>query len=101
MKRDPKFYEYYSMVCHTVTNPSRLQIIELIGKGKLNVSELQKKTDLSMSSLSNHLGSLFKIGVLKREKVGTFTYYYLTDLSLLKIIDKMSNFVINISESKL
>ncbi|MEN8153366.1 MAG: metalloregulator ArsR/SmtB family transcription factor [Acidobacteriota bacterium] len=100
MEKDIKFYEYHSMICHTVTNPARLQIIELIGKGKLNVSEIQKKTNLSMSSLSNHLGSLFKIGVLKREKSGTFTYYYLSNLELLKIIEKMSEFVMSIAKQK-
>lgn len=97
MKRSDKFYEHYAMVCQTITNPVRLKIIDLLGNRKLNVSELQKKTDLPMSNLSNHLGSLFRMGVLQKEKTGNFVYYSLTDKSLLNIINDMSKFVVNIS----
>ncbi len=64
----------------------------------MNVSEIQKETELSMSNLSNHLGSLLRMGVLKKEKDGNFAYYSLADISLLKIIDNMSNYVVKISE---
>ena len=98
MKRSDKFYEHYAMVCQTITNPVRLKIIEILGDGKLNVSEIQNETGLPMSNLSNHLGSLFRMGVLKKDKIGNFVYYSLTDKSLLKIIDNMSDFVLKISQ---
>jgi len=98
MKRSDKFYEHYAMVCQTITNPVRLKIIEILGEGKLNVSEIQKETRLPMSNLSNHLGSLFRMGVLKKDKTGNYVYYSLTDKSLLEIIENMSKFVVKISQ---
>ncbi len=100
MKRSLKFYEQYSMVCQVITKPARLLIIDLIGEGKMNVSDLQEKTDLSASSLSNHLNSLFKMGVLNKTKDGVYAYYSLTDTSLLDVIENMSEFVFKISEVK-
>jgi len=100
MARTIKFYEQYSMVCQVITKPARLLIIDLIGRGKMNVSELQEKTELSTSSLSNHLNALFKMGILNKSKDGVYAYYSLADTSLLKIIDSMSKFVLQISENK-
>lgn len=100
MARNIRFYEQYSMVCQVITKPSRLLIIDLIAKGKMNVSELQEKTQLSTSSLSNHLNALFKMGVLNKTKDGVYAYYSLADVSLLKIIENMSKFVLKLSENK-
>jgi len=100
MARNIRFYEQYSMVCQVITKPARLLIIDLIGKQKLNVSELQEKTQLSTSSLSNHLNALFKMGILNKTKDGVYAYYSLADTSLLGIIDDMSRFVLKLSENK-
>ena len=100
MEKSKKFYEQYAMVCQVITKPSRLLIIDLLGKGKMKVSELKEKTGLSTSSLSNHLNALFKMGILSKTKDGVYAYYSLTDASLLKIIDSMSSFVLKLSEYK-
>ena len=100
MIRNIKFYEQYAMVCQVITKPSRLLIIDLIGKGNMNVSEIQKKTELSTSSLSNHLNALLKMGVLNKTKDGVYAYYSLADIGLLKIIENMSKFVLKLSEHK-
>lgn len=100
MSRNIKFYEQYAMVCQVITKPSRLLIIDLIGKSNMNVSELQEKTQLSTSSLSNHLNALFKMGVLNKTKDGVYAYYSLADTGLLKIIENMSKFVLKLSEHK-
>jgi len=88
------------MVCQVITKPSRLLIIDLLGRNKMNVSELQEKTQLSTSSLSNHLNALFKMGVLNKSKDGVYAYYSLADPGLLKIIENMSKFVLKLSEHK-
>lgn len=87
------FYEQYALVCKTIVNPVRLKIIEIIRDGKMNVSQIREKMNISMSNLSNHLNALYLMGVLGREKKGNFIYYYLTDLDLLAVLDKMKKVV--------
>ena len=84
-----EFIELYVLLCHTVSKPDRLKIINTIGKGKMNVSALQKELNISMSNLSNHLNGLYRAGVLGREKKGNYTYYYLTEPRLLEGISQM------------
>ncbi len=96
---DP-FYEYYSLICRTITTPSRLKILESIGLKKMNVSEIYEATGLSRSNLSNHLGALYKIGILGREKVGNYIYYYLAQPEILKVMEMMREIVRKISKER-
>lgn len=93
MLNSDNFYEQYAMVCKTIVNPMRLKIIEIIRDNKMNVSQIQEKMNISMSNLSNHLNALYLMGVLNREKKGNFIYYFLTDLDLLAVLDKMKKVV--------
>lgn len=93
MLNNDYFYEQYAQVCKTIVNPVRLKIIEVIRDTKLNVSQIQEKMNISMSNLSNHLNALYLMGVLGREKKGNFIYYFLTDLDLLAVLDKMKKVV--------
>ena len=93
MQNEDYLYEQYALVCKTIVNPVRLKIIEVIGDRKMNVSQIQEKMDISMSNLSNHLSALHLMGVLGREKKGNFIYYFLSDLDLLSVLEKMKKVV--------
>ncbi len=97
MKIDNEFLETYVMMCNIISKPVRLKIIFNIGKGKKNVSTLQKELDVPMSNLSNHLNDLYRAGILGKEKQGNYVYYYLNDLELIKGILKMQSIVKNIN----
>lgn len=90
MKKD-SYYEQYALICKSIINPIRLQIIDVINNQKLNVTQIQEELDISMSNLSNHLNALYRIGVLNREKKGNFIYYSLTNLELLEVMEKMKS----------
>jgi len=93
MNPEEKFFEYYSLVCNTISSPLRLRIIETIGKRQINVSELQKILGVSMSNLSNNLGTLYKIGIVDRKKEGNYIYYYLSHIEILDVIGNMKKIV--------
>ncbi len=97
---EDSFYEQYALICKTIVNPVRLKIIEIIGKDKLNVSEIQTKLNISMSNLSNHLSALYRVGVLSRAKKGSFIYYFLTDQELLLALGKMRDVVSSVTAIK-
>jgi len=100
MANNDSFYEYYSLICRTITTPSRLKILETIGLNRMNVSEIFKATGLSRSNLSNHLGALYKIGILGREKVGNYIYYHIAHPEILKVMEMMRELVIKISNER-
>ena len=100
MITDDMYYDQYALMCKTIVNPIRLKIINIIGDKKKNVSEIQKKLDISMSNLSNHLSALHRVGVLSREKKGNFIYYYLTEKSLLDVLKRMKQVIGSISSRR-
>ncbi len=100
MLKNEVFYEQYSLMCRTITNPVRLKIIELIGTGKKSVGELQESLGVSMSNLSNHLGALYKLGILSREKKGNFVYYSLTEPQLLDVLKMMRKVIESIMKKR-
>ena len=75
MIKEDSFYEQYASMCKTIVNPVRLKVIEIIGDKRMNVSEIQRIMDISMSNLSNHLSALYRVGILSREKKGNYIYY--------------------------
>jgi DNA-binding transcriptional ArsR family regulator len=91
MNLDEDYLEIYVMMCRIISKPVRLKIIHMIGQKKLNVSQLQKELDISMSSLSNHLNDLYRSGVLGREKQGNYVYYHLAEPKLLSGITGMQD----------
>ena len=66
----------------------------------MNVSQIYEATGLSRSNLSNHLGALYKIGILGREKVGNYIYYYIAQPEILNVMDMMMKIVVKISKDR-
>jgi ArsR family transcriptional regulator len=100
MEINDMFYEQYALICKTIVNPVRLRIINVIGEKKINVTEIREEIGISMSNLSNHLSALNRVGILSREKKGNYIYYYLTELSLLEVLDKMKKVIQSVSSKR-
>jgi ArsR family transcriptional regulator len=90
---DDDYLEIYVMMCKIISKPVRLKIIHMIGQKKMNVGQLQKELDISISSLSNHLNDLYRSGVLDKEKEGNYVYYHLAEPRLLKGISQMQDII--------
>ena len=93
MPIDERFLEHYSLMCHAVSKPDRLRIINILDNKKCNVGEIQEKLDISLSSLSNHLNDMYKMGVLGKEKDGKSVYYYLINPDLVDGISNMQKII--------
>jgi ArsR family transcriptional regulator len=57
------------------TNKDAILPKELNPKGGVCVGDIQKKTNLSQSTVSNYLAMLQKAGLLQSERHGQWTYY--------------------------
>jgi ArsR family transcriptional regulator len=83
------FLEIHVLMCRAISKPVRLKLLNIIGKKKMNVSDLQRELDVPLSNLSNHLNDLYRAGILGKDKQGNFVYYFLTEPKLIEGITRM------------
>jgi len=62
---------------HALSDDTRLQIIELLGKGERCVCELTDTLDAAQSRLSFHLRVLRDAGIVRDRKEGRWVHYEL------------------------
>ena len=97
---DEELYEAYKIFFGTLVSESRLKIINLLRKGKKNVSEIMQELNMDQTVVSHDLARLKKCGFVIGKTKGKFRYYELnkeTISPLMKIIEKhMSQFCIHI-----
>jgi len=93
-------YGAYKIFFGTLFSDSRLKIINLLRKGKKNVSEIVKELKTNQSAVSHDLARLRSCGFVFGERNKKFVYYKLnkkTIAPLMKLIDMhMGQFCIHI-----
>ena len=101
---DKSIYQAYKIFFGTLTSESRLKIINLLRKGRKNVSEIIKKLNLDQTSVSHDLSRLKKCGFVIVEIEGKFRYYKLNEKTikpLIELIDKhLSEYCVHILKEK-
>ena len=60
-----------------LSTPIRLRIISAVCQGEKNVSELLAEIATTQPNMSQHLGTLYRSGVLAKRREGTQIYYRL------------------------
>lgn len=96
--KDNELCEAYKVFFGTLVSKSRLDIINLLRKGKKNVSEIMKELNMNQTVVSHNLARLKLCGFVVDEIDGKFRYYTLnkeTIKPLMEIIEKhMSKYCI-------
>lgn len=72
-----------------LAEPARLEVLNALRDGPLNVSELIEATGLNQANLSKHLQLLHAGGFVLRERDGLFVIYELADASVFALCDIM------------
>ena len=70
-----------------LSTPTRLRILYELCEGEKNVSELLGRVDVSQSNISQHLGALYRGGVLGRRRAGTQVFYHVTSVQALMLCE--------------
>lgn len=84
--------EKAAYILKTVAHPTRLAIIDILGKEeKLSVSAICEALDCEQSLISHHLINMKLRGILKSEKDGLNVYYLLKERDVLKLIECIEN----------
>src|SRR3989344_1615909 len=99
---EEQVYEAYKLFFGTLVSEPRLKIINLLRKGKKNVSEIIKELNMNQTAVSHNLARLKMCGFVLDEISGKFRYYKLNEKTikpLMLLIDKhMSKNCIHILE---
>ena len=65
--------------------PMRLKIISCLCEGEQNVSYLLSKIDTTQPNMSQHLNTLYKAGVLAKQRDGVQIYYSIANEQIVKL----------------
>lgn len=74
-------------ILKAISEPNRIRILCILSKKEICVCELAREIGISRNLLSFHLRTLYKVGILNKEKIGNKIYFYLKD----EWIDKVKN----------
>lgn len=80
-------YCTHAEMCKVFSNPTRLEILNLLRDKEMSVTELIKKTKLSQANISQHLSIMKSKGIVTSNRVGKNIYYKLTNPKIIRAFD--------------
>ena len=72
-----RVFESAAELFSILSTPVRLKIISAVCQDEKNVSELLELIDTTQPNMSQHLGTLYRSGILAKRREGTQIYYRL------------------------
>ena len=69
-----EIFERQAMICKAFAHPTRLHLLDLLGKGECGVGALQDKLGASKANISQHLAILKSAGVVITRRSGKQVY---------------------------
>ena len=83
----PEALEQVAAYFQVLSEPTRLQILNLLRQGERNVGELAELCGYTSANVSRHLTMLTQHGFVARESRGTAAYYRIADESVYALCD--------------
>ena len=82
-----ELYCVHAEMCKVFSNPTRLEILNLLRDKELSVTELIEKTKFSQANISQHLSIMKSKGIVASNRKGKNIYYKLTNPKIIKAFD--------------
>ena len=79
-------YQELSRVTHAISNPKRMELIDVLSQKEYSVEELSKEISMSIASTSQHLQVLKSAKLVEAKRSGNFIIYSVSDDSVLKLV---------------
>ena len=83
----PEALDQVAAYFRALSEPTRLNILNLLRGGEHNVGELAQRTGYTSANVSRHLASLMQQGLVRRESRATAVYYSIADASVYALCD--------------
>ena len=82
-----RVFEVAAELFSLLSTSTRLRIACELCKGEMNVGELLERVGVSQPNMSQHLGMLYRGGVLGRRRAGSLVFYRVTSEHLLLLCE--------------
>jgi len=86
---DRQLYKLHASICHTLSNPKRLEIIDRLRNRELSVTELADALEISQANLSQHLAIMRQKGIVATRREGLNVFYSLSNPKIIQACDLM------------
>ena len=82
-----ELYKIHAELCKVFSNPTRLEILNLLRYKEMSVTELIKKSKLSQANISQHLSIMKSKGIVSSERNGKNIYYKISNPKIIKAFE--------------
>jgi ArsR family transcriptional regulator, virulence genes transcriptional regulator len=82
-EREQQLYRMQAELCQTLADPTRLELLSLLGDGPKAVKDLVKLLGQRQAKVSQHLALLRQRRIVRAERVGNEVHYSLADARIL------------------
>jgi ArsR family transcriptional regulator, virulence genes transcriptional regulator len=94
-----RLYELHASICKALSHPKRLEILDCLRAGEMNVKDLTEALGVSQSTLSRFLRSIHSTGIISHRRDGQNVYYRLSDPRVIEACDAMRDVLLQILEA--
>jgi len=84
---EKELYKAHAEMCKVFSNPTRLELLNLLRSKQLSVTELTEQIGLSQANISQHLSIMKAKGIVESQRKGKNIYYRLTTPKMIKAFD--------------
>ncbi len=88
-------YDGLSKLLKALSNPFRLEIIEMLSQGEKSVEGIVQTTNLSIANASQHLQVLKNNNIVKSRKEGHYVYYSLVNDEFLSVYQHIIKYAVS------
>jgi ArsR family transcriptional regulator len=97
MKKE-EIYVFQAEFCKTFANPKRIEILDLLRKGEMTVTAIQKKIGETKAYTSVLLSVMRMKNIVKARKDGTSVYYSIADEKIAYACDVVQEILAHLVE---
>jgi DNA-binding transcriptional ArsR family regulator/rhodanese-related sulfurtransferase len=80
-----RLYAQFARIGKALSNPSRLELLELLAQDERTVESLADEIGLSLANASQHLQALRRAALVETRKEGLYVYYRLADPAVFEL----------------
>ncbi|MBI3134458.1 MAG: metalloregulator ArsR/SmtB family transcription factor [Bacteroidetes bacterium] len=86
-----KVYTELSRITHAISNPKRLELVDLLAQRPFSVDELSREISMTIASTSQHLQVLKRAKLVNTSRKGNFIIYSISEDKVVKLVSAVKD----------